>query len=173
MGVQAALDCGIPAEDLKRFIDAEAQQRDRERASWAKTWDNLPPVLPTQEEKAATAAGTQEYDIFSPQPVPRTDIPSESAAWEPLPAAAPANTSVGGKASPAAVAALANASVRVEPAAAEAAPQSEPGSEAAEFDRKAGVMTKKELRALAERRNLDYTKLLADAEAKGIELADG
>jgi hypothetical protein len=147
---QAALDCGIPAEDLKTFIEMEAQQRERDRSGWARSWSELPSMLPTKEEKEAAAAGigNADYDIFSTQPIPR----SESLDW-----------------------AGANIMSPVAPSAASTEDESEglaPDVGVRGGKTKGGAMTKRELRLLAERRNLDYAQLLADAERRDIKLED-
>ncbi len=108
----------------------------------------MPSLMPTEEEKAAAAArtGSAVHDIFSPMPIERRTQSHESEHAE----AGTEQVSDQEKGS------VSGASV--------------PGN--AEFGSKSGTMTKKELRAFAERRKLDYARLLADAEAQGIELPD-
>ncbi|EIE24175.1 hypothetical protein COCSUDRAFT_41460 [Coccomyxa subellipsoidea C-169] len=146
--LKAALACGIPAEDLKRFIDEEAAERERDAESWATSWSNMPSLMPTEEEKAAAAArtGSAVHDILSPMPIERRTQSHEAEHAE---------------------AGTEQVSAQEEGSVSGA---SGPGD--SEFGSKSGTMTKKELRAFAEQRKLDYARLLADAEAQGIELPD-
>lgn len=158
---QAALACGIPAEDLKRLIDEEAAEREKDMEGWATAWTNMPPMMPTEEEKAKAAArtGSDMCDIFSPMPVSRRTGQQSKQ---------PASSQAAEGADPAAQTVSANEGSSAEEGK-EFGGQS--GSDGG-FSSKSGTMTKKELRAFAERRNLDYAQLLAGAEAQGIELPE-
>ncbi|BDA46139.1 hypothetical protein COCOBI_08-2310 [Coccomyxa sp. Obi] len=152
--IKAALACGIPAEDLKRMIDEEAKEREKDEASWATSWSNVPPVMPTDEEKAATRSGAAEYDIFSPMPIDRR-------TEQPVPVG---SIQQGDQESPK----QEKGSVSGDLGSGKKG-MSGPGAASSSA---AGTMTKKELKEIALRRNLDYARLLADAEAQGLALPD-
>lgn len=118
----------------------------------------MPPMLPTEEERVAAAArtGSAAHDIFSPMPIDRhtgqQQQPSRASEHaEPDTQQVSAQEELGASGDPG---------------------SGDVGESDAAVSTKSGTMTKKELHAFAERRKLDYKRLLADAEAQGIMLAD-
>lgn len=110
--------------------------------------------MPTDEEKAATRSGAAEYDIFSPMPIDRR-------TEQPVPVG---SKQQGDQESPK----QEKGSVSGDLGSGE---KGMSGTGAASSST-AGTMTKKELKEIALRRNLDYAQLLADAEAQGLALPD-
>ncbi len=110
--------------------------------------------MPTDEEKAATRSGAADYDIFSPMPIDRhieqpVPVGSRQQGGQELPKQE--ESSVSGD--------LGSGEKGVSGTGA--------GSSST-----TGTMTKKELKEIALRRNLNYAQLLADAEAQGLALPD-
>ncbi|CAL8462278.1 g1809 [Coccomyxa elongata] len=147
--IKAALACGIRAEDLKRLIDEEAKEKEKDEASWATSWSSVPPVMPTDEEKAATRSGAADYDIFSPMPIDRRREQLVPVGFRQQ--GDQENGSVSGDSG----------------SEEEGVSGTGAGSSST-----TGTMTKKELKEIALRRNLNYAQLLADAEAQGLALPD-
>ena len=139
---QAALACGLKAEDLKQLIDEEAAHHDIHAGTLGQPWRKIPTMTPGPTE----LADRSRHDILSPQPIPR---------GQPAPAQAPPRQ---GKPAHAAAAAPARTV------------QSEEAGGGLPQD--GGAMSKSQLRKLAERRGLSYDLLLADAAAQGIKLAE-
>ncbi len=141
---QAALACGLKAEELKQLIDEEAAHHEAHAGTLGQPWRKIPTMTPGPAE----LADRRRHDILSPQPIPRSQ-----------PAPAQARPGQGETRRPA-----------NEMPAQRAQEGAEEGGGA--MPGEGGAMSKSQLRKLAERRGLSYDLLLADAAAQGIELAD-
>ncbi len=143
-GLQAALACGLKAEDLKQLIDEEAAHHEIHAGTLGQPWRKIPTMTPGPTELADRG----RHDILSPQPIPRSQPAPAQAQPSKDETARPAN----------------EASAQTAQMGAEEGGGAMPGEGRA--------MSKSQLRKLAERRGLSYDLLLADAAAQGIELAD-
>ena len=141
---QAALACGLKAEDLRQLVDEEAAHHGMHAGTLGQPWRKIPAMTPGPEE----LADRSRHDILSPQPIPRSQ-----------PAPAQAQPGQGGFAQAA-----------TEMPAQTVQHEAEEGRGASPEE--GGALSKSQLKKLAERRGLSYDLLLADAAAQGIELAD-
>jgi len=144
--MQAALACGLSAEDLRQLIDEESADKDSHGGTLGQAWNKVPTMKPGPSE----LADRTNHDILSPQPIPRS---------QPAPVQLHSQTRQAERA----------------PAADEMTAEAvqDGGKESAGGpSQDDGVMSRRQLKRLAERRGLDYDLLLADAAAQGVELSD-
>lgn len=139
--MQAALACGLSAEDLRQLIDEESANKDIHEGTLGQGWNKVPTMKPGPSE----LADRTNHDILSPQPIPR----SQPAPVQPQPQPRQAERAFA-----------------ADEMTAEAV---QDGGGTSEGD---GVMSKRQLKRLAERRGLNYDLLLADAAAQGVDLCD-
>ncbi len=141
---QAALACGLKAEDLKQLIDEEAAHHSIHAGTLGQPWRKIPAMTPGPAE----LADRSRHDILSPQPIPRS---------QPVPAQA--QPGQGG---------IAQAATKMPAQTVRHVAEEGSGT----LPEEGGAMSKSQLKKLAERRGLSYDLLLADAVAQGIELAE-
>ena len=146
VALQAALACGLSASDLKQLIDEAAADEERHSGVLGAPWTKAPAMTPSPAE----VADRSKHDILSPQPIPR-DKPVPDKARSGLAGRSDADAA--------------------DPSLSQHRDSEGKGSISG-MPQADSVMSKGQLKQLAERRGLDFDLLLADAAAQGVPLRD-
>ena len=144
--LQAALACGLSASDLKQLIDEEAADEARQSGVLGAPWTKAPTMTPSPAE----VADRSKHDILSPQPIPRDKPVPEQAHSKPA----------------------GSSDVDAADQLQSRHRNSEWNGSTPEMPQADSIMSKGQLKQLAERRGLDFELLLADAAAQGVPLRD-
>ena len=147
VALQAALACGLSASDLKQLIDEEAADEARQSGVLGSPWTKAPSMTPSPAE----VADRSKHDILSPQPIPRDNKPVPEK----------------GRSEPAGI----SDAEAADPSLSQHR-NSEWNGSMSGVPQADSIMSKGQLKQLAERRGLDFDLLLADAAAQGVPLRD-